>query len=384
MLKKCLLSFIVIVLFGYNSFGNTPQNIVIFGDSLSDSGYANNFHNIDKNWPVIPGSSRKFKQSTYSSPNSNHTVWPQYLEVSNQNVSLPNNIFSPKENIGKSVKPSLNGNNYAAGGATTVCKGIGNGNDYTPPPIGPLRTRETCDTAVEKYNQIDSYLKQHNNKANPNTIYIIWGGANNAFLQLGNFANNQSALAKIYFLAKYLITGEVSIPSAVKGMTNAAKDIAYDTDYLIKHGAKANNIYVINLPDLGITPTATDNGKDLHSFKVSLFNSLSKVFNNELKKALLPKGISIIDSQQFFNTIVKNKKIEVDNTTYQFSNVTQSACDFNGPNALTCIPKDYISGKYDNYLFAGQVHPGSYAHKILAKYIASKISKSNINQESVK
>lgn len=98
----------------------------------------------------------------------------------------------------------------------------------------------------------------------------------------------------------------------------------------------------------------------------------------------MPKGVNIIDSQQFFNTIITNKKVEISGVEYKFSNVTQTACNFNGSNALTCIPEDYNSGKYDKYLFEGQVHPTSYAHKVLAKYIASKISKSNISEESAK
>jgi outer membrane lipase/esterase len=67
-------------------------------------------------------------------------------------------------------------------------------------------------------------------------------------------------------------------------MGSAAKDIVYDANYLIKHGARPENIYVINLPDLGIIPIATDNGKSLKSFKTALFSSLSTAFNNQLRK----------------------------------------------------------------------------------------------------
>lgn len=91
-------------------------------------------------------------------------------------------------------------------------------------------------------------------------------------------------------------------------MDSAAKDIAYDVYYLIKYGAEPENIYVINLPDLGITPMATNNGKDLHSFKIALFNSLSTAFNNELKSGILPLGVNIIDSQKFLALSLGIKK----------------------------------------------------------------------------
>ncbi|QIW10997.1 SGNH/GDSL hydrolase family protein [Francisella sp. LA112445] len=380
MFKSIILASFIFIVFSYSAFADRSLNIVIFGDSLSDTGYANNFHNIDSDWPTIPTNSKMLKQATYSSPDIHYTVWPQYLSESNKDISIPNNIFTLPQNINRAVKPSLKGNDYAAGGATTICKGIGKKGDYIPPPIGPLRDGLNCsdsDNTIEKYNQIDSYLKQHDNKADSNTIYIIWGGANNAFLQLQDFANNQSTLAKLYLLIKYYITGDVSLTKELKGMDSAAKDIAYDVYYLIKYGAEPENIYVINLPDLGITPMATNNGKDLHSFKIALFNSLSTAFNNELKSGILPLGVNIIDSQKFFSTIIRNKKVKVSGVEYKFSDVRHSACDFSGPNALTCIPKDYNSGKYDKYLFAGQIHPTSYAHKVLAKYIASKLNITN-------
>jgi outer membrane lipase/esterase len=84
-------------------------------------------------------------------------------------------------------------------------------------------------------------------------------------------------------------------------------------------------------------------------------------------------GVNIINSNKFFNLITKHRKIQINGIEYRFSNVTQSACNFKGPNALTCIPNDYNSGKYNKYPFAGKVHPTSYTHKVLAKYIASKI-----------
>ena len=193
---------------------------------MSDSGYANNFHNIEKSWPLIP-KTKIIKQATYTSPDSGNTVWPQFLI----NKSEANNILTPKENIGKSVKPILSGNNYSAGGATTVCKGLGKKGEYTPPPIGPLRSGESClksEQDLQSYNQIDSYLKQHNNRANPSTVYIIWGGANNAFIELGKFGD-KSIFSKLYFMAKYLITNQVQRADAIQAMKNAAKDIAYDT-----------------------------------------------------------------------------------------------------------------------------------------------------------
>ncbi|AEI36849.1 SGNH/GDSL hydrolase family protein [Francisella salina] len=376
--KKAFFTLIVCYFFCSGAFAKELKNIIIFGDSLSDSGYANNFHNIDSGWPLIPGDLKDVKQPTLTSPDKGNTVWIQFLSQDNKILSTPNNIYTPGENINRSVKPVLDGNNYAAGGATTVCKGLGNKGDYTPPPLGPLREGENClvgQEDIQKHNQIDSYLKQHQNKADPDSIYIIWGGANNLFIQLGYFADNRSILSKIYYLMKYKVTGEVLPDHEILKVENAAEDIASDVRYLIKHGAEPRNIFVVNLPDLGITPAATENGIDAKSFKVELFNSLSRAFNEKLASNIMPDFVSIIDAQKFFNTIVKDRKIKVNGVEYNFSDVTHSACDFDGPNDLTCVPKGYVSGRYDKYLFAGQVHPTSYTHKVLSKYIYSFIIK---------
>jgi outer membrane lipase/esterase len=125
MLRKIILALVVFVAFSYNCFAEELQNIVVFGDSLSDAGYANNFHNINSDWPKLSTNSKEPKQPTYSSPDPHYTVWPQCLNMKYKNISIPNNIFTLPQNINKAVKPSLNGNDYPAGGATTICKGIG-------------------------------------------------------------------------------------------------------------------------------------------------------------------------------------------------------------------------------------------------------------------
>lgn len=72
---QLLMTIALLSLFMANSaFAQESQNIVIFCDSLSDSGYTSTFHNIDKDWPKIPADPKKVKQATYSSPNEGDTV----------------------------------------------------------------------------------------------------------------------------------------------------------------------------------------------------------------------------------------------------------------------------------------------------------------------
>lgn len=322
------------------------DNIVIFGDSLSDAGYQTG---ISKNikgmeWPKIPPDYINDKAPTYSSvePYNQSTVWPIFSFD-----ATPNTYNTPPENINGAVQsPPLYGSDYAAGGAVTTCTGIGTtivdgkGILYNPPPVGPLRPdSEPCrDTDIDKYNQIGNYLALHNNQANKYTKYIIWAGANNIFKD----------------------------PSIISAQ-NAAKDIAYDVKYLREHGASPKNIFVINMPSLGITPLA------ISIKKVDKFNALSAVFNTTLVSLAKEDDFRIIDvDNDVFKKIVKDNKITIDGKLYAFSNVIDGACATGPkePNELTCIPN---KPNVQKYLFEGNVHPTAYTQYILGKFIKGKI-----------
>ena len=326
------------------------ENIVVFGDSLSDAGYQDILPNNYPDWPNMP-TKQDPKQPTFTSPVPGNTVWPQYLvaDYDFKAAILPNNQNTPPQNV-LSVDGKMVGNDYAAGGATTTCTGIGlskdNVNYYTPPPIGPLREGQSCnDKNIENYNEIDNYLSQHNNKADPNDIYIIFGGANNAFRDMNADA-----------------------------MKSAASDIVFDADYLVSKGAIAKNIYIVNLPNLGLTPLATGTGT------ADAMTVFSNTFNNMLNSLLDSKSYNLVDFNSFLNEIVKNKQITIGDHIYPFSNVTDGLCKSgqpNDPNALICIP-DLSKEGASTYLFEGNIHPTTYTHKVFAKYLKNVIDKTQV------
>ncbi|AIT09743.1 hypothetical protein LO80_07040 [Candidatus Francisella endociliophora] len=327
------------------------NNVVVFGDSLSDVGYYNNLANIwqqkqQKPWPkTIDG--KNLKQPTFSTPVIN-AIWSQKLDKLAGIKLTTNNLNTPKMNAesGAVVVDEISqGNNYAAGGATTTCDGISVDGVYTPPPIGPSQS-ENCE--INKYNQIDSYLSQHDNQANPNTVYLIWGGANNAFILLSKVAS-----------------GTISPEEASKGMVDAANDIIKDIEYLQSKGAE--KLIVLALPNLKITPAMTDDGKEPDGQTAQLAQQMSNAFNNKLKVGLSDSSdvIFLRDDLNFFDKIVTHKRITVNDKEYLFNDVTQSACDFAGDNSLSCVPKDGT----EKYLFADTVHPTNHAQQALAEYI---------------
>ncbi len=381
-----------------NVKGTKGQDFVVFGDSLSDAGvqdelasFVNKFHKIypavvPMVWPTIPNTSDN-KEATYTTPGGH--VWATVLgNLVGQSPALskPNNInyMYPARYRWPALRTesaTLNGNNYAQGGATTTCEGIGvkilKVPLYIPAPIGPIPTVDgtvhgkplySCPqdqfvpAGIEKYNQIDSYLSQNGNNADPDKVYILWGGANNLFLEIQKYPNpTKTEAAEI-----------------VQAMMQAEGDISYDVKYLAKHGA--TKFVVLLLPDIGLTPLATK------FMTVSLRSSVEKVvldFDRQLRIDMISLQkkhsdikIVTIDVFNLMVEMVEYKEMSALGKTYSFGNVVKTACTQNPPSkknpfaaltnsAIFCTPQ-----VDQTYLFEDTVHPTAETHQLIAAKIA--------------
>ena len=351
MLRKWRLILVIISsFFIYNSFayGNTLK-VVVFGDSLSDIGYQDLLKNYIP-WPNIPNTNIP-KAPTFTTPGGK--IWAQYLgDRLNIPMTANNTGYLP---VTKTASGELKGTDYAAGGATTTCTGFTiaiNGNAiYSPPPIGPLRPFKHCkDHAIEQYNQIDQYLRAHKHDARSKTIYIFWGGANNILFAM---SHNKS---------KMLI-------SAVQ----AANDIAYDVRYLYVRGAR--KFIIMGMPDLGLTPAATNNGQQSKNLAASLVASIyNKRLQGQLKnlQSLLPHlKYQWVDVAALMNKVVQNHYLMNGFNIVPIANVSQSACQYaDKVSAINCLPKGT-----GNYFFEDRVHPTSIVHQALADKVYQAVLK---------
>lgn len=134
-----------------SAWGQSFSDVVVFGDSLSDSG------NAARLLPLPAGTSF----TTNPDP-----VWAEIVA----------------ENFGASGVNSLAGGaNYAFAGAcvnpTTPCA-----TDELPPHLRPPRVTQ----------QIGAYLFSRSDQADPNALYAIWGGANDVADSLSNDPANAS------------------------------------------------------------------------------------------------------------------------------------------------------------------------------------------------
>lgn len=298
------------------------SNVYIFGDSLSDAGYLDNSRNF------LP----KGKRPTFT--NIDGHEWGYYLCRALNLAFAPNNLNPPKNN--KWVSGKLVGNNYAAGGSRAAIdtSGFGYKDLYNPPALQW---------------QINQFLLQHNNRASPTALYIIWSGANDMF---------KPVLEKHAF-------------GTIASIDHATNIIAQQIIRLQKAGAKY--IVVINMPPMGDSPMLNDS-----FISRTIGNMVTDYFNTRLVRTLGEyhlNNIPIFNANSLFKHIYNQVK---DYGIYRYNNltitnVTDSAClphhyMANHTNmAINCVAPRFIDVKH--YMFADLVHPTDTAHQILASHL---------------
>lgn len=206
------------------------------------------------------------------------------------------------------------GTNYAFGGAMN---GTGN---YIDPALPGIQT------------EIGMYAATHPTVPDPaGTLFVVWGGANDFFFGLDNG-----------------IDPSVFIPAALSAM---------QTNLVTLIGLGASHFLVPGMPDLGLTPYATDIGQNAALTALSgLYNSGLASLLAGLSSAYGPAGVEIdgFDTAAFLNAVVS------DPAAYGFTNVRDG-----------CLPGGLPSCA--GYLYFDTVHPTTAAHLLLASAFAATV-----------
>lgn len=283
--------------------GPAYTSIVVFGDSLSDTGNAANLSQA-KYGIRIPGLFADYTDGRFTDGVSTVPGAATYTGVWVEQLSalLPNH---------PPVLNSLNGGtDYAYGGAYTS-QGT---TDlvFTTNPI-------TLDVNVDNVGlQITHYLATHpviDNK----TLFVVWAGANDCL---------------------NATSGQDIVNAAISQSTNIYRLVA----------AGATQLIVPNLPPLGDIPLINGNASN-----AALFNQISSYFNHSLANGismveglLASRHASIyqLDVYSLFNQAIAHP------ASYGFTNVTASA--------------QQQAVNPDNYLFWDGLHPTTHGHNILA------------------
>ncbi|MEO0844103.1 MAG: SGNH/GDSL hydrolase family protein, partial [Cyanobacteria bacterium J06643_5] len=271
----------------------------VFGDSLSDTG---NVFNASQGLvpPQPPYSEGRF---------SNGKIWVDF--VGDEIGLIPTTFIPPQTNI------PTEGVNFAIGGSST-----GLDNALIPDPNLP--------GILGQVGLFTQNLQANNQQADPNTLYTVWGGAND-----------------------YIFGGVTDPNQTVSNLSNAI-------GALTQAGAK--NIAVFNLPDLGQLPSAlaTNNSAPL--------TQLTNAHNAALEQALdsfdenSDVNIIPIDINSLFNRVVANP----------------GEFGFTQNPAIPCVVGDLnnvisVCDNPDEFIFFDAVHPSSKSHRLVADVTLSAI-----------
>jgi len=252
------------------------SRIVVFGDSLSDTG--NFYHLTGGLEPPPPYAGGRF---------SNGPLWIEYLAAA----------------LGMQLNQE---DNYAVAGATT---GHANSNDG----LAGLEFPGLQD-------QLAEFLQSHQaGGADPDALYVVWAGANDFFVTLAGGGSPVDLISH----------GVANTGFAVQQLRSAG----------------AQQILVLNVPDLGLTPYGLASGMGPE------ITRLAATYNQVLEttlQALADAGIPTIRVDAFA-TLQAMVDFPVE---FGFTNVTE--------------PFLLVGGDPAEFVFWDAVHPTTRGHQVLA------------------
>lgn len=308
--------FAVFILFFSIVASASPLNkIVVFGDSLSDNG--NLYEFMKHELPLSP--------PYYKGRFTNGPVW----------IELLAQAYYPNDSKAHLL-------DYAFGGA-----GISEDVDDDDDGEEVLFTLRR---------EIDSYLLSHQDKADSDSLYVVWMGANN---YLGVPDDEDAAVAAVNM------------------------GIQRDLERLVQKGA--THIMVVNVPDLGKTPAARD------------FDATDKLTSlSEKHNALLKQNIDMMKLTyphvEWFYFDVSEVVHDMLNSPSQFGlhNTTDTCYEemLAQPSDLSILKMvstvDRMRTKVDactGYLFFDPVHPSAPAHRVMAERTKKMLDDAGIRFE---
>lgn len=312
------------------------SQVYFFGDSLTDSGFNNNFTNANG----FPTKAPTF--TTYQG-----YTWSQYVArdikgyplppptgpfpVSNQVDRITNNTTPLTSSSFGFVIPDLTGIDYAAGGSRTNANP---GVDFIWAP--------------SLHQQIQYYLSTAPQRLDPKAVYFIWSGANDI----------------LYALSQPTMPTQIQLLQVADTTTTA---IAKEVASLSARGAK--RIVVMSLPNLASTPLVNGLAIQLGdpTFPASMKN-LSFIFGSLLNQKLgalmrrHPVKILYFDTYTALDNLIENAKVGlptvVDGQVFYFVNYTTPVCG--NVSAILC------PNTSQGYVFADSVHPTDESHRVLS------------------
>ena len=271
------------------------DRVVIFGDSLSDTG-ANGLLDSGNNFFERTASDKGAPITNYDFTLGGAWLWDNDFVKSEK--LLDGKLYPAYKINNKYDNKNLN---YAFASAET-------GDNYLddlkkakyPPYVNCDHAGKGCVPGVLK--QISFYLAQ--NKVRPDTLYIIWAGGNDIFNNIYKLPKPKGKISGLISLEK-MMKDTISLhPSNGSPYAHPVVNLTRAVTTLHKQGAK--NILVVGMPNIAKAPAAV---KMLQNNRIvmAMITMWMKFYNHRLQQQV--KGMAMFyNPSAIFNEITSNKQ----------------------------------------------------------------------------
>ena len=235
--------------------------------------------------------------------------------------------------------------NYAQGGSR-VTNPIGPYNAALPGPQFGALTKPVVE-------QIARHLGKVGGAFAADDLVVVLAGGNDVIVHLGQ------------------VSAGVETPTAaVTALGTAGAELGgYVKTQLVGKGAKT--VLLVNLPDVGITPSVAGNAS-----AQALATQMSSTFNAQLAAAVAgTAGVVTIDAY------ARSRDQAARPAQYGLTNVTTPACDLTRtilPTSLVCTAATLVAGDTSRWLFADGVHQTPYGNELLAKLVTDAMAQQGL------
>ena len=178
----------------------------------------------------------------------------------------------------------------------------------------------------------------------PNGLYTVWAGADDALALLANVST-------------------VTLASAAQTIDTSTTNVADAVDTLESHGAR--HILVLNMPNLGLTPRmlSADSTVPYASYAATFY---SQGFNLALggKLDILQNSAGFDANIVQFNVFGAMTQVFNNAASYGFTNIMQPCLD---TSTLS------VCSDPNSYAFWDDVHPTAHLHQVLANEVLAAV-----------
>ena len=230
-------------------------------------------------------------------------------------------------------------------GLPTLQPSLAGGTDFA---YGGAQTGQTPSHTLDPRDLTSQYAQFRAQVASPQpgALYAVWIGSNDVL----NIANNATLTA----------------PQQQADISAAVNNEMAVIDGLVANGAQ--NLLVLNVPDLGRTPYEIQHGPVAQQNATDL----ASAYDHQLAAALVPLEASGTTHVNFGDIFTVLDQVDADPAAYGFKDVTTPVWtgNFTDPHSGTLR----ASGAAQNeYLYFDSLHPTAQAHALLADGIAQNL-----------